>query len=45
MDPYENIVIGNFLYSLGLCIGQLSVEDVRGGRANSDNRISGTARA
>ncbi|AOK06921.1 hypothetical protein [Burkholderia pseudomallei] len=29
MDPYENIVIGNFLYSLGLCIGQLSVEDVR----------------
>jgi len=24
MDPYENIVIGNFLYSFGLTIGQLA---------------------
>lgn len=29
MDPYENIVIGNFLYSFGLCIGQLSAGAVR----------------
>jgi len=29
MDPYENIVIGNFLYGFGLRIGQLSAEDVR----------------
>lgn len=29
MDPYENIVIGNFLYSLGLTIGQLSADNVR----------------
>ncbi|SEK06033.1 hypothetical protein [Paraburkholderia diazotrophica] len=29
MDPYENIVIGNFLYSLGLTVGQLSGKDVR----------------
>ncbi|WP_116611929.1 hypothetical protein [Paraburkholderia unamae] len=29
MDPYENIVIGNFLYTFGLCIGQLSEESVR----------------
>lgn len=29
MDPYENIVIGNFLYSLGLTVGQLSGGHVR----------------
>lgn len=29
MDPYENIVIGNFLYSLGLIVGQLTGGEVR----------------
>ncbi|MEN8515459.1 hypothetical protein [Burkholderia sp. RS02] len=29
MEPYENIVIGNFLYSFGLAIGQVSTADVR----------------
>ncbi|WP_321938087.1 hypothetical protein [Burkholderia cepacia] len=29
MEPYENIVIGNFLYSFGLAIGQISAADVR----------------
>ncbi|CAM2157911.1 hypothetical protein PT2222_470001 [Paraburkholderia tropica] len=29
MEPYENIVIGNFLYSFGLTVGQLSGEAVR----------------
>ena len=29
MDPYENVVIGNFLYSLGLIVGQLTGGEVR----------------
>jgi hypothetical protein len=29
MEPYENIVIGNFLYSLGLTVGQESQGSVR----------------
>lgn len=28
MEPYENIVIGNFLYSLGLMVGQGSTEKI-----------------